>query len=317
MVQPTVDDTTANVALRPVDVARRTKHHRRSTRIGWAFSSPAFTIVALVTIFPIIFSVVLSLANVTVTGNGFQLAGFTFSNYSEIFHAAVWQYALEFTVFYTVVTVAVEVILGTLIGLVLERLTKGRGMMMALLLIPWSMITVISAELWQYIFDGTYGVMQAIFSALGLGQPQFLGTPTSAIISMMVADIWKTTPFVAIIVVAGLVMLPQEVFEAAAVDGANSWTTFWRVTLPLLRPTIALAILFRILQAFGIFDLPFVLTGGGPGTATTSLAVLSYRTMFENLNYGAGNAIAVSASVLVLIGCLLFLKVFRAQVSDA
>jgi multiple sugar transport system permease protein len=292
-------------------------HRRRTTRIGWAFSSPALVFVGAVTIFPIVFSVVLSLANVTVTGNGFQLAGFTFSNYSEIFHASVWRYALFFTVFYTVVTVAVEIILGTLVGLVLERLTKGRGLMMALLLIPWSMITVISAELWQYIFDGTYGVMQAIFSALGLGQPQFLGTPTSAIISMMVADIWKTTPFVAIIVIAGLVMLPQEVFEAAAVDGAGSWTTFWRVTLPLLRPTIALAVLFRILQAFGIFDLPFVLTGGGPGTATTSLAVLSYRVMFQNLNYGAGNAIAVSASALVLIGCLLFLKVFRAQVSDA
>lgn len=292
-------------------------HRRRTTRIGWAFSSPALVVVGAVTIFPIVFSVVLSLANVTVTGNGFQLAGFTFSNYSQIFHASVWRYALFFTVFYTVVTVAVEVVLGTLVGLVLERLTKGRGLMMALLLIPWSMITVISAELWQYIFDGTYGVMQAIFSALGLGQPQFLGTPTSAIISMMVADIWKTTPFVAIIVIAGLVMLPQEVFEAAAVDGAGSWTTFWRVTLPLLRPTIALAVLFRILQAFGIFDLPFVLTGGGPGTATTSLAVLSYRVMFQNLNYGAGNAIAVSASALVLIGCLLFLKVFRAQVSDA
>jgi multiple sugar transport system permease protein len=312
-----LENATANETPPPTPDQQVTGHRRRTTRIGWVFSSPALVIVALVTIFPIAFSVVLSLANVTVTGNGFQLAGFTFSNYSEIFHASVWRYALVFTVFYTVVTVAVEVILGTLIGLVLERLTKGRGLMMALLLVPWSMITVISAELWQYIFDGTYGVMQAIFSAIGLGQPQFLGTPTSAIISMMVADIWKTTPFVAIIVVAGLVMLPQEVFEAAAVDGAGSWTTFWRVTLPLLRPTIALAILFRILQAFGIFDLPFVLTGGGPGTATTSLAVLSYRTMFQNLNYGAGNAIAVSASVLVLIGCLLFLKVFRAQVSDA
>jgi multiple sugar transport system permease protein len=306
-------DTEAAAAT--TEQTRHKGHRRRIARVGWGFSSPALLIVGAVTIFPIAFSVLLSLANVTVTGNGFQLGGFTFSNYSQIIHASVWRYALLFTVFYTVITVTIEVILGTIIGLVLERLTKGRGLMMALLLIPWSMITVISAELWQYIFDGTYGVMLAIFSALGLGQPQFLGTPTSAIISMMVADIWKTTPFVAIIVIAGLVMLPQEVFEAAAVDGASSWTTFWRVTLPLLRPTIALAVLFRILQAFGIFDLPWVLTGGGPGIATTSLAVLSYRAMFQNLNYGVGNAIAVSASALVLIGCMLFLKVFRTQVS--
>ncbi len=131
---------------------------------------------------------------------------------------------------------------------------------------------------------------------------------------MMVADIWKTTPFVAVIVVAGLVMLPGEIFEAASVDGASGWTTFFKITLPLLRPTIAIAVLFRILQAFGLFDLPFVLTGGGPGTATTSLAILSYKVMFEDIAYGPGAAVAVSATLLVILGSLAFLKVFRSQV---
>lgn len=295
-------------------VPRPDVNERKLARLGWGFTTPSLIFIGLVTIFPIVFSVVLSFSHVHVSASGFGLHGFTLGNYSKLIHAAVWRYALGFTVFYTIVTVAVEIVLGTAMALVLERLTRGRGPMMALLLLPWSMITVISAELWQYIYEGTYGIMRYIFGGLGLGHPVFLGSSTSAIISMMVADIWKTTPFVAIIVLAGLVMLPGDVFEAAEVDGSSEWSTFWRVTVPLLRPTIAIAVLFRVLQAFGLFDLPFVLTGGGPGTSTTSLAILGYKVMFEDLNFGPGAAVATSAALLVLIGCLIFLKVFRAQV---
>lgn len=186
--------------------------------------------------------------------------------------------------------------------------------MMALLLIPWSLVTVISAELWAYIYDPTFGFADKFLVAIGAGHPTILGSNLSAIIAMMVADIWKTTPFVAIIVLAGLVMLPQDVYEAAEVDGAGSWTTFWRITFPLLRPTIALAVLFRILQAFGLFDLPFVLTQGGPGHATTSLAILGYRVMFTDISFGPGAAVATTTALLVVIGCLLFLRVFKSQV---
>jgi multiple sugar transport system permease protein len=206
------------------------------------------------------------------------------------------------------------VALGTAIALVLERLSVGRGWMMALLLVPWSMITVINAQLWSYIYNPTYGLLDNIFSHLGLGTPVFLGTRVPAVIALMAADIWKTTPFVAIIVLAGLVMLPQDLYEAAEVDGASGWTIFWRITFPLLRPTIALAVLFRVLQAFGLFDLPFVLTGGGPGYSTQPLAILAYNAMFRDLDFGPGAAVATSTALLVVLGCIAFLKVFRAQV---
>jgi multiple sugar transport system permease protein len=111
-------------------------------------------------------------------------------------------------------------------------------------------------------------------------------------------------------------MLPRDVYEAAEVDGCTGWQTFWRITLPLLRPTIALAVLFRVLQAFGVFDLPFVLTQGGPQNATTSLAILGYQAMFTDLKFGAGAAVATTTAALVVIGCLLFLRVFKAQVSE-
>jgi multiple sugar transport system permease protein len=283
-------------------------------RLGWMFTAPALIIVAGVTIFPIVYSVVISLSNATVSGNGIALNGFTTANYSLVLKNSTWHYALAFTIIYTLVTVIVELVLGTMIALVLERLTAGRGFMMALLLIPWSMITVINAQLWGYIYQGTYGVADALLNAVGLGSPNILGQSTSAIIGLMIADIWKTTPFVAIIVLAGLVMLPGDVYEAAEVDGSSGWSTFWRITVPLLRPTLALAVLFRVLQAFGLFDLPYVLTNGGPGTATTSLAILGYNAIFKNLSFGPGAAVATTTALLVLLGCLLSLRTFRVQV---
>jgi len=296
---------------------RRADALRRGlARLGWGFSAPGLLVIAAVTVFPVVFSLVLSFSNVNVLGSGFQLDGFTLGNYTTIFTASIWQYALAFTVGYTVITVAVELVLGTLIALVLERLEIFRGWMMAILLIPWSLITVISATLWDYIYDPTNGIADAIFQALGLGSPVILGTPASAIVAMMVADVWKTTPFVAIIVLAGLVMLPRDVYEAAEMDGCTGWQTFWKITLPLLRPTIALAVLFRVLQAFGVFDLPFVLTQGGPQNATTSLAILGYQAMFSDLKFGAGAAVATTTAALVVVGCLLFLRVFKAQVTE-
>ncbi|HWG02700.1 MAG TPA: sugar ABC transporter permease [Trebonia sp.] len=286
---------------------------RRQARLGWGLSAPALVVIGAVTIFPIGYAIAMSVSNVSATGSGFSLNGFTGNNYSVIFHAAQWRYALFFTVFYTVVTVTIEVVLGTLIALVLERLAWGRGWMMALLLIPWSMITVINAQLWGYIYNPTYGVLDTIFSHIGLGTPVFFGTRAPAIASLMVADIWKTTPFVAIIVLAGLVMIPRDFYEAAEVDGATGWRIFWTITFPLLRPTIALAVLFRVLQAFGLFDLPFVLTSGGPGYSTQSLAILAYDAMFRDLDFGPGAAVATSTALLVVIGCVVFLKVFRSQ----
>jgi multiple sugar transport system permease protein len=297
-------------------VGRPDFNRKRMARLGWTFTAPALIVIAAVTLFPIVYSVVMSFSNVMVSGSGISLNGFTTSNYHLVLTNSTWHYALGFTVIYTFITVAVELALGTCIALVLERLTRGRGWMMALLLLPWSMITVINAELWGYIFEGTYGVANWIAHTLHLPVPAagFLGTNIPAIISLMIADIWKTTPFVAIIVLAGLVMLPGDIYEAAEVDGSSGWSTFWRITLPLLRPTLALALLFRILQAFGLFDLPYVMTTGGPGTSTTSLAILGYDAMFKLLSFGPGAAVATTTALLVLIGCLISLRTFKVQV---
>jgi multiple sugar transport system permease protein len=247
-----------------------------AARLGWIFASPALLVVAAVMLFPIVFSIVMSFSHVNVTGNGFQLNGLTGGNYSILFGSPRYWHDLQFTVLYTVVTVLVEMTLGTLIALVLDT----------------------------------------VLGAVGVHNLDVLGTPMQASIAMGVADVWKTTPFVAIMVLAGLVMLPGEVVEAARVDGAGGWAVFWRIRLPLLRPALAVAVMFRILQAFGLFDLPYVLTGGGPGTSTESLAVLGDKVLFNDLEFGPGAAVAASTALIVLVFCLVFLKVFRTQVGE-
>ena len=294
---------------------RRRRLSSSAARTGWIYLSPTLAVVGLVTLFPIAFSIAMSFSKVELGYTGFALTGFTTDNYAALFSSGRWAYAALFTIFYTVVTVVIELILGTLVALVLERLTSWRGWMMALLLIPWAMITVISAQLWSYLYNSAYGAVSWVFGLFG-GDPVILGEPASAITAMMVADIWKTTPFVAIIVLAGLVAIPGDVYEAAELDGANAWQAFWQVTLPQLSATLAIAVLFRVLQAFGVFDLPFVLTGGGPGTSTESLALLGWKVMFQSLNLGTGAAVAVTTGALVLIACLLSLRAFRSQVNE-
>lgn len=289
---------------------------RRRARTGWYYTAPALAVLAAVTIFPVLYSVALSFSEVRLTFDGLRIEDWTLSNYTTMFTSSAWYDAALFTIGYTVGTVAVELALGTAVAVLLDRLEIGRGWLLALLLIPWSMITVVSAQLWGYLYNATYGAVTWAFSLVQTDPPVILGTPAPAITALAVADIWKTTPFVAVIILAGLVRIPRERYEAAEVDGAGAWATFWNVVVPGLRPVIAVAVLFRVLQAFGIFDLPFVLTQGGPGTATQSLAILGYKSLFEDLDMGMGAAVATSTGLLVLGGCLLFLRLFRSQVDE-
>ncbi len=212
----------------------------------------------------------------------------------------------------------VELVLGLLVALAINQPIKGRGFAIAIMLIPWTLITVISAQMWGYIYNGVYGILDYLLQSLHLINQSivWLGTPNLATVSIMIADIWKTTPFVTMILLAGLQLIPSDLYEAAKIDGAGAFRSFFNVTLPLLRPSLALAALFRILQAFGLFDLPFVLTGGGPGTSTMSIAMLAYKAIFNDFEYGPGTAVAVITVLIILIMSLISIKAFRAQVGE-
>jgi ABC-type sugar transport system permease subunit len=292
---------------------------REWARRGWRDSLGPFILIVpmlasllAVSLYPVLRTVWLAFRNTNLETQGDKFTGLT--NLHKLAHDAIFWKAWRQTLEFTAVTTIIETLLGLVIALALYKTFRGRGFVRAAVLVPWAIPTVVTARMFSWLFDQG-GVVNYLLVELHLvAHPvNFLGSTTLALPTLMVADIWKTTPFVAIIVLAGLVMIPRDYYEAAEVDGASGWRAFWRITFPLLRPTIALAVLFRVLQAFGLFDLPFVLTLGGPGYSTQPLAILAYNAMFRDLDFGPGAAVATSTALLVVIGCLVFLRVFRAQ----
>ncbi|OZM77951.1 carbohydrate ABC transporter permease [Pseudonocardia sp. MH-G8] len=288
----------------------------RSARRGWALSAPALAVVGLVTLVPIGFAVFLSLNEVSARRGSVDFRWVGADNYVDVLGSEAMRHALAFTTLYTVISVVIELVIGLALALVLDRMTVGRPAVLAMLLAPWAMVTVIAGHLWSYIFNGVYGIANHILIVLHLVQApvSFLDTPARAFATLVVADAWKTVPFVALILLGGLRGIDRELYAAARVDGAGPARTLFRITLPLVKSALITAVVFRVLQAFGVFDLPFVLTGGGPGRFTQSVAMLAYTAMFQDLDLGAGAAISSVAALLVLVVVIAFIRLFRFQV---
>jgi len=207
------------------------------------------------------------------------------------------------TLFFTLVSVAIELVLGLGFALLLNHEFRGRAIARAAMLVPWALPTAVLAWAWSWIFNDQFGVMNDFLHRVGLlVRPiAWLGTGSTALIAVIFADVSKTAPFVMIILLAGLQNIPGELHEAAAIDGASMWQRFRFITLPLLLPSIMVALLFRAIQSFGIFDLIFVMTGGGPGGATETLAIYTYNTYLRYLDFGYGSAMIMASFTLMAI----------------
>src|SRR3954451_1995844 len=220
------------------------------------------------------------------------------------------------TVFFTFVSVAIELVLGLTFALLLNHEFRGRAIARAAMLVPWALPTAVLAWAWSWIFNDQFGVMNDLLHRFGiLVRPiAWLGSGSAALFAVIFADVWKTTPFVVIILLAGLQNIPAELYEAAEIDGASAWRRFRFVTLPLLMPSMMVVLLFRAIQSFGIFDLIFVMTGGGPGGATETLAIYTYNTYLRYLDFGYGSAmVVVSFAVMTLCGALLYWPLSRTR----
>jgi ABC-type sugar transport system permease subunit len=273
----------------------------QQSRLGWLYCLPALVVVAGVAFVPILHAIWLSLLDYDIKTDVARFAGW--GNYRALAQEPrAWQ-ALRVTVFFTGVSVLLEFLLGLGLALLLHRARIGRGFIRAAGLLPWAIPTVVSGMLWKFIFNDQYGAANDLLMRFGLiGEYQpWLGTAAGAFTAIIMADVWKTTPFVAILILAGLQNITHEVYESAAIDGAGRWRQFWHITLPLLRPAILVSLLFRTLDAFRIFDLVFVLTGGGPGNATETLSVYTYKTLFTFGDFGYGSALAVFTAACVAV----------------
>nr|WP_244094331.1 sugar ABC transporter permease [Jeotgalibacillus salarius] len=232
------------------------------------------------------------------------------SNYQRyLTDGRMWQ-SLSNTMIFTLVSVFVELVLGLMIALLINRAFIGRGIVRASVLIPWAIPTAVAAMMWGFLYDGQTGIVAHYFEQFGLidDASVLLSTGAGGMFSVIFADVWKTTPYMALLLLAGLQTISGSLYEAAEVDGAGKWQQFWQITLPLLKSSILVALLFRTLDAFRVFDLIFVLTGGGPANATESISIYAYITLFSQSNFGAGSVLSVIVFISVAIISTLFIK---------
>ncbi|WP_053218036.1 carbohydrate ABC transporter permease [Virgibacillus senegalensis] len=226
--------------------------------------------------------------------------------------------ALWHTLVFTFVSVALELVLGLGMAMVMNQGIRGKGFIRTTSLIPWAIPTAVAALMWSYLYDGSAGVVAEIFSNIGLlDEPtDLMQTGAGAMTAAILADVWKTTPYMAILLLAGLQNIPNSLYEASSIDGAGRVQNFFRITLPLLKPSILVALLFRTLDAFRIFDLIYVLTGGGPGGSTETLSVYSYKVMFGQTNFGYGSVVVMIMFVCVAIISTIYVKFLGANIMD-
>jgi len=254
---------------------------------GYRFVIPALILLSLVTVYPLVYVFYLSLYRRLLIFDISRFVGF--ENYLFIFRDDRFWNALKNTIYFTVTSVSLELLLGLFIAILLNRTFRFKGMMRAIILIPWAIPTVVSAKMWEWMYNTDFGVLNYL---LGM-KINWLGSPFWAMNAAIFMDVWKTTPFVTILLMAGLQVIPQEIYRAARVDGAGIFAIFRKITLPLLKPVILVVLLFRTLDAFRVFDAIYVLTGGGPANTTETLSIYAYKVLFQTLQFGYGSALSV------------------------
>jgi len=234
-----------------------------------------------------------------------------FSNYTRLFQDTRFGQATGNTFIFTLISVSVELVLGMALALVMNKAMRGIGLVRTTALIPWAIPTAVSALIWCYLYDGTSGVVAMIFTRLGIiASPQLLLTTAGGtMFSAILADVWKTTPYMALLLLAGLQVIDQGLYESSAIDGASAVKTFTRITLPLLKPSMLVALLFRTLDAFRVYDLIAVLTKGTPET----LSIYAYKMMIGQSNYGYGSVIVVAMFALVALIAFVYVKILGAE----
>ena len=258
-----------------------------------------------VTAYPIIDAVVLSLQRADLRfPNATKFIGL--SNYGHVLTAPVWWQDVFHTVIITVISVSIQLVLGMCLALVMHRIIFGRGIVRAIALVPYGIVAVVAAESWQLAWSLQSGWIPKL---LGLsGDP--LSHPFGTYVAIIVTEVWKNTPFMALLLLAGLALVPDELQEAAKVDGATTWERFTKITLPLMKPAILVAVLFRTLDAFRIFDTIYIFNQGAQGTE--SISMLNYNTLLDRLNLGLGSAVSVLLFLLVALIAIVFIKGFGA-----
>lgn len=296
---------------------RKSDRARAEARLGWWLAGPAFVVMLAVTAYPILQAVYDSLFRYRLTAPD-DRAFVGLGNYGVVLGDPVFWQSLGVTTLIMIITVAIELVLGFALALVMHRaVLRLRGLLRTAILVPYGIITVVSAFAWFYAFDINSGYVNSWFSWVpGISEDLnwFAGTGTSLFV-IIASEVWKTTPFISLLLLAGLAQVPGDLEEAAQVDGATWWQRMKRVVLPNMKAAIMVAVLFRALDAFRIFDNVFIMTNGANGT--TVLSLLAYRTSIGRLEIGLGSAISVLLFLCVIVICFIAIKIFKVDLAGA
>ncbi|ENR65154.1 carbohydrate ABC transporter permease [Brucella abortus] len=294
-------------------------------RSAWIFLAPTLIVLAIVAGWPLLRTVYFSLTNASLTNlAGAEFVGFknyfswvTLKSgrtvYSGLLADMAWWRAVWNTIRFTLLSVSLETIFGLVVALVLNANFRGRGLVRAAILIPWAIPTIVSAKMWGWMLNDQFGILNHILLNLGIISHKIAWTanPDTAMIAILIVDVWKTTPFMALLILAGLQMVPSDIYEAARIDGVHPLKVFWRVTLPLIRPALMVAIIFRMLDALRIFDLIYVLTPNNAQTKTMSVYARENLFDFDKFAYGA----AASTMLFLIIAGITVLYMFFGRVN--
>lgn len=284
---------------------------RSERKLAWMLCAPAVLAMLAVTAYPIAYAVVLSLQQVDLRFP--EEGGFVgLDNYTAVLGSDLWWTDFFNTVFILVTTVAIELVLGMVIALVMHRAIFGRGVVRTAVLIPYGIITVVAAFAWQFAFSPDTGFVNNL--PLISDEMDWFGGRFSSFVVIIMAEVWKTTPFMALLLLAGLVTIDNQLYEAAKVDGASAWQRFTRITLPLMKPAILVALLFRSLDAFRVFDTIFIMTRGAQDTE--SVSILGFNQLISRLNLGLGSAVSVLIFICVFLLAFLFVKGFGTRLEE-
>jgi trehalose/maltose transport system permease protein len=288
---------------------------RQRVRSAWLFMAPMLVVLALVAGWPLLRTIWFALTDASLSDmSAAEFVGLV--NYQYLLQDPDWWTAVWNTVVFATVSVAVETILGLVIALSLDAHFRGRGLLRAAVLIPWAIPTVVSAQMWAWMLNDVFGVINHVLLAIGLiDRPvAWIASPDTALIAVILVDVWKTTPFMALLLLAGLQMLPQECYESARVDGVHPIKVFFKVTLPLLKPALMVAIIFRALDALRIFDLIYVMSGNNKDTMSMSVYARQQLVDFQDVGYGS--AAATMLFLIIALFTVVYLTLGRVGRED-
>lgn len=295
------------------------EYNRKRYRLGLWFIAPAVFVLLIVLAYPIFASLVLSFLRVRFAGQGLSFEFNGLNNYADLFRKDLFREALFRSVYYTVIEVVSVIVLALLVALMLNHPLGRSAFYRVVLLVPWALAPVANAVLWKWIYNANYGILNQALLGLGAIKENiiWLGKPWLALNMILVADIWKAVPFIALLILAGLQNIPSYLYKAARLDGANAWQQFVHITLPGIKTTFVISIVLQSIWALKVFDLIYVLTKGSPADSTVLLNYLSWRETFSNLDIGYGAAIANVLFALMLMLALVYIRALRPRQTQA